>query len=150
MTAVELRLARHWYAEDGVAANELTSRLGRANTTVSRALRSRAAVAEAETRDRPVALTAQQIDRLIDVLNGLVQKSEGKRELTVAIPKRSARSKANAWSICRALHSRGVHFRRMRTKPILTKQGEKGPAACCAGVRQEAGGMVAHGGAHAH
>ena len=123
MSADEVRLAKEWFAREELPPSAIAARLGRHKSTVIRALGKKSGAPE--TRGRPAALGGGQVDRLVGLLKKLIQKSKGEYEVTLAMLKRSARCKASERSIARALHSRGVYFRRMRQKPILTDQDRK-------------------------
>ena len=50
----------------------------------------------------------------------MIVKADSKYEVTVAMLKRSARCQASTRTISRALHNRGIYFRPLRQKPVLT------------------------------
>ena len=64
-------------------------------------------------------LSPAQVDKVEKTLSDLVDKADGRYEVTVAMVKRKARVKASERVVSEALHARGVYFRKMREKPIL-------------------------------
>ena len=55
------------------------------------------------------------------VLKEMIEKVGGKKEITIAALKAKSKSKAGARAISDALHARNIYFRKLRSKPVLTK-----------------------------
>ena len=113
----EVRLARAWYTCEGLSPSAIATRLRRDKSTMTRLLVKRQAV---KTQGRPPALSPRQVDALVRKLEQLVEKADGKYQVTVKMLRRSARCKASERRILEALHGRNICFRRMREKPVLT------------------------------
>lgn len=119
MSQEEMRLARRWYVEEELAPSDIARRLGRNKSTLTRLLVKRVA---RKTLGRKRALSAGVVDRLTRTLARLQQQADGRYEVTVAMLKKSARVQASKRTILRALHIRGIRFRPMREKPVLTDE----------------------------
>ena len=117
MTTAEIALAKKWHVVDGESPREIAIRLGRNKSTLTRLLVQRKA------RKRPgrkEMLGAAAVDKLQNKLEGMIVKADSKYEVTVSMLKRSARCKASPRTMLNRLHERGVSFRPLRQKPVLT------------------------------
>ena len=76
-------------------------------------------------RGRPQKLTKKDITNLVKELRAMQRQARARREITLAMLKKRARCKACGKVIRKALCARGIRFRRMRSKPILTKDDVK-------------------------
>ena len=76
-------------------------------------------------RGRPELLTKKQIKLLLRTTKAMVEQAKAKREVTLAMIIRRSRIKAGPQCVRKALHKAGVRFRRMRSKPLLTKKDVK-------------------------
>jgi len=74
---------------------------------------------------RPHAITPAVYKKLSSALNSLQRQANGAKEVTLAMVKTKAGCTACVRTIQRAFHARGVRFRRLREKPILTKDDIK-------------------------
>ena len=74
---------------------------------------------------RPPILSRAHQDKLEQTLTALVDKAQGRYEVTAAMVKRKARVNASVRAVSDALHSRGIYFRKMREKPILRPEHVK-------------------------
>ena len=117
MTSTEVTLAKKWYLEDGERPSEIARRLSRDKSTLTRLLVQRK---PQRTQGRKTTLTPVVVDKLLHKLETMIRKADGKYEVTVARLKRSARCKACTRTILNHLHKRGVYFRPLRQKPVLT------------------------------
>ena len=66
-----------------------------------------------------------------------VARAGGRHEVTVDMLRTSARVKASGRTLLKALHKRGVYFRRLREKPVLTDADVRGRAAFARKYRQK-------------
>ena len=114
----EIRLARVWYSQDNVAPSDIATRLKRDKSTLTRLLCKRA---ERKPQGRKRSLKESQVTSLANKLDGMIKKAAGKKQVTVGMLKRSARSKVGERTILNALHARNIYFRKMREKPVLTE-----------------------------
>ena len=71
---------------------------------------------------RPPLLGEAKMVRIEAKLAEKVAKADGKYEVTVNMVRKSARVKASNRTILKGLHKRGVYFRPMREKPVLTEE----------------------------
>jgi hypothetical protein len=76
----------------------------------------------AEKKGRPDLLTTKQINLLVGTTKDMIKKAAGKKEVTLAMIMKRAKIQAGERCARKALHSRNIRFRRMRSKPILTKE----------------------------
>ena len=72
-------------------------------------------------RGRLPALTSKDVTHLVRTLKRMQQEVCAKREVTLATLKKKAKRTACGKAIRKALQSRNIRFRKMRSKPILTK-----------------------------
>ena len=118
----EIRLAKDWKINDGVAPSQIAKLLKRNKSTITRLFRART---PRKTRGPNAMLSETQIDTLVAKLKDMIVKAKGRKEITVAILKKSARCKASLNTIRAAIHARGIYFYAMRLKPLLTDQDIK-------------------------
>ena len=71
---------------------------------------------------RPAALTSKQIDKLVELVEGMVVQADANYEVTLGMVLRRSRFKVSQRTAARALHKRGYRFRKLRSKMILTPQ----------------------------
>ena len=117
MAPAEMMLAKKWYAEEGLGSVKIAQRLGRDPSTISRLLVKKK---PRKPQGRKPLLSAHTVDKLEAKLEMMVRKADSQYEVTVAMLKRSSRCKASARTILKALHARGIYFRPLRQKPVLT------------------------------
>ena len=118
LTDTEVMLAKKWYI-DGETTAEIAERLGRSQSTITRLLVKRVA---RKKQGRKAALNTTAVDKLEAKLVAMVKRADGRYEVTVAALRRASRAKASERTILDALHKRGIYFRRLREKPVLTEQ----------------------------
>ena len=97
---------------------QIAKAVGRDKTTVYKALNKGWSLAK---RGRPEALTKGDVSHLVRTLKVLQEKAAAREEITLAMLKKKAKCKACSKAIRKALNTKGIRFRRMRSKPILTK-----------------------------
>lgn len=76
-------------------------------------------------RGRPHALTKKDVSMLVRTLKAMQQEARARREITLAMLKRRARCKASGRCIREALKLKNIKFRKMRSKPLLTKADQR-------------------------
>ena len=118
----EIRLAKMWYAEEDMTPGEIAKLLRRDKSTMTRLL-----VKEPErlTRGQPKVLSETDIDEMVEEVNRMVEEADGEWEVTVDMLRREMGWKISTKTMSRALHARKIYFRRLREKPLLTKQDVK-------------------------
>ena len=119
MSPTEMTLAKKWYVEEGLGSVKIAQRLGRDPSTISRLLVQRK---PRKPQGRKPLLSALAVDKLQAKLESMILKADSQYEVTVAMLKRSSRCKASTRTILKALHARGVYFRPLRQKPVLTPE----------------------------
>ena len=70
-------------------------------------------------------LQKRDVDRLVATLNRLVRVARGRYEDTLRMLKERTNVKLDDKVVRKALHARKIRFRKMRTKPLLTKVDRK-------------------------
>ena len=119
LSSEEIRLAKLWHEEDGMEPSEIASLLRRDKSTMTRLLVKKQV---RKKGGRPVSLSDEDIDRLVETLDNMIVAADRKYEVTVEMLRKRARCKASARTISRALHARKIFFRRLREKPVLTAE----------------------------
>lgn len=117
----EISLARRWY-DDGNSCAEIAERLGRDKSVITRLLVKQV---PRKKQGRRESLTPAKIAFLKRKLHELVRKANCEYTVTVAMLKRATRVKVSERTISRALHAHGIYFRKLREKPVLTRQDIK-------------------------
>ena len=117
MTTDEQALVRRMHFEQKLSRADIAKALGRTHSTVSRLLAQTKAPGPI---GRPKCLSHTAIDRIVKLLEGMVNEADGNYEVTVSMLMRRGRVKVCEKVLADALHERGYWFRDMRQKPILT------------------------------
>ena len=117
LSETEISLAKKWYLEEDLSAGKIAQRLDRSASTISRLVIQK--VVRKQQGRKPI-LTTAMVDKLEAKLENMIQKADSQSEVTVTMLKRSSRCKASVRTILRALHDRGIYFRPLRQKPVLT------------------------------
>ena len=76
-------------------------------------------------RGAPKALEPKDVSRLVKTLKSMVQTAKARYEVTLAMLKHKAKITVCDRVVRKALLSRGIKFRKMRVKPVLTKKDRK-------------------------
>ena len=121
MDDAERRLAQK-LTEDGNTIARAAGILGRDHSTVRRNLEKAKAPAKRRAPGRPRAVTPQAFQKLMAALNFLLKQSKGQTEVTAKMVTRRAGSNLTVKTVRAAFHERGVWFRKLKEKPILTPQ----------------------------
>ena len=72
-------------------------------------------------RGRPDLLSKAQVNLLVRTTRAMIKKAAAKKEVTLAMIKKKSKLKVSAKVLRKALHKRNIRFRKMRSKPLLTK-----------------------------
>ena len=115
-------MIRAMHFESGMAPKQIAISIGRHVSSVCRLLAQRL---DPNPVGRPPVLTTEQVDRLLRILNSMIDEADAQYEVTGAMLKRRSRCKASLRTISNALHERGYYFRTLRQKPILTPDDVK-------------------------
>ena len=116
MTEEEKRLARDLHFNQKVAPKDIATTLGRHISCVCRLLAQKCVPAP---MGRPTVLSNADVDKLISLLEQMVDEADATWEVSLAMLMKRARSKSCARVTADALHKRGFWFRDLRHKPIL-------------------------------
>jgi len=76
-------------------------------------------------RGRPAALTRMDVTHLVRTLKAMQQKAKAMQEITLAMLKKRAKCKVSGRCIREAFKKRNIKFRKMRSKPLLTKADQR-------------------------
>lgn len=101
---------------------QIANAVGRNKTTVYCAI-DRAWTAQ--KRGRKERLTKVQINLLVRTTRMLIQRAAAKKEVTLKMILRRTRLRVSERCARKAMQSRGIRFRKMRGKPLLTKDDVK-------------------------
>jgi len=119
MTADEKNLVRRMHFEQEMTPTAIAETLGRSLSAVCRLLAQKKAPRPV---GRPKALSEAKIDRIVALLDQMVDEADGNCEVTLDQLVRRSRLKVCKKVVATALHDRGYWFRNMRQKPILTPE----------------------------
>ena len=128
MTPTEVSLARSWKAK-GQSLHTIAKLLRRDRKSLRPYTKNKGKKLGALKKGRPKAVTPAMFRELKRALDHLLKKANGQREVTVSMVKAKAQCPACARVIRQAFHAHGVHFRKLREKPLLTKQDVAARAA---------------------
>lgn len=127
MDETEKRLATGWLQEGGMSQAEVARLLKRSRGTIHKFCASEGLVGvpvgpKKQPKGRPVAITPAIYRKLKSALDTLLRQAKGEREVTVAMVKEKAQCEASTRRILESFHAKGIWFRKLREKPILTKE----------------------------
>ena len=117
MTPDEKRLMRDCHFDQGEAPVDIATLFKRSLSAVCRLLAQKKAP---KPVGRPAKLTEERIDKLVDLIENMVEKAEGSYEVTLPTIMKRAKLKFCEKTIANALHDRGYYFRPLRQKMVLT------------------------------
>lgn len=118
MTALELQIIWRMHFDQNQRPVDIAEATGRHLSSICRALKARGVKKKPGPKKK---LTPIHVDKIIARARVLIAKADGAREVTVAMIKKSIRCTASPRTILRAMHDRGVWFRKLRQKPRLTQ-----------------------------
>ena len=123
MTLREVAIIKNMKTKLKLPVTKIALAVSRHKKTVYAALnRKRAPLPR---RGRPLALTGRQLSAVVRLVKTMVSSAKAKREVTIAMIKKRAKLKVTTRTLLTALHKRGIRFRRMRSKPLLTTKDKK-------------------------
>ena len=121
MTKDEKRIILQMASERNMPPIKIAEAVGRHVSNISRLLKKKKEKKKKETKmGRPLILTKEQVDRLEALLEAMVDKAAGNKEVTLGMLMRRSRTKTSVRTIANRLRKRGYQFRDLREKPILT------------------------------
>lgn len=122
LKAREVEIIRRMKKVLGLPVTKIALAVNRNKTSVYAALENDWAT---EKRGRKELLTKAQVNLLVRTLKAMIKQAAAKKEITLAMILRRARVKVSERCARKALQTRGIRFRRMRDKPLLTKDDVK-------------------------
>ena len=109
-------------AQEGMEPVDIAGLLGRDLSTITRFLGQKK---QPNPIGRPQELTSGHVDKIVEVLESMVDKADGEEEVTLPMVMRRAKTKFCDRTIADALQKRGYWFRKLRNKMILTPEDVK-------------------------
>lgn len=107
-----------------VPVKKIATFVGRNKSTIYRALHIKLSK-PLPKRGISALLTKAAVNNLVRVLKAMVKKAGAKREITLAMLKKRAKVQGCNKTIRKALAQKNIKFRKMRTKPLLTKKDRR-------------------------
>ena len=100
---------------------KIAKAVGRHKKTIYKALKTKKLL----SRGRAHSLMPSEVRHIVTVLRQLVLKANTRYEVSLAMLKKAAKTNVCDKTIRRALLTKGIRFRRLRTKPALTREDIK-------------------------
>ena len=122
MSAEEKRLAREMHFDQGMSRTDVAEARNRNLGTICRQLAMHKAP---KPIGRPKALTETKVDSLVALLEKMVDEAGSCYEVTLPMLMKRSKVKVSYRVVADAVHERGLWFRSLRAKPILTPQDVK-------------------------
>lgn len=119
VTQRESELIRACYNKKGMSMREIADLTGRSTDTVSKHLRPMKRVVPL---GRPKSVTSAVWKRLHRSLQVLQKKADATKEVTAEMVKQHAGVTASNKTVLSAFHQHGIWFRKLRERPVLTKE----------------------------
>ena len=116
MTPDENRIARDMHARGSIPSH-IADHLGRERSTITRLLSQ---AGPSPRQGRPQAISDAHVARAVHVMEDMIAEADGEYEVTVSMVRRRARLRCHDRTLSQRLHQKGVYFRKLREKPILT------------------------------
>ena len=123
LTDTETQLARRWHTEKK-SIPEIAELLGRDQSTINRLFKVRKNAAKSKV-GRPRGVTPSVFQDLKKALTSLQKEANAETEVTLAMVKKRAGCTLCERVVADAFHARGIWFRKLREKPILTSDDAK-------------------------
>ena len=118
----EIETIRGLKAKLDLPVTKIALAVGRNRTTIHKALCRRF---KPQKRGRHPFLSRADVNLLVRTINAMVVKANALSEVTLAMAMKRAKLKCGEQCARAALKKRNIKFRRLRSKPILTKQDVK-------------------------
>jgi hypothetical protein len=119
MTQRELQIIKNMKKKLKIPITKIALATDRNKSTIYSALKLKKFV---QHRGRPQVLTPKLVRRLITILKAMIKKAKGRREITMAMLIKRSKVKMGGKAIRKSLAKKGIRFRRLRSKPLLTKE----------------------------
>jgi len=125
MTPLEVDMVRRLHTEEKMCPKDISRAMNRDVSVIYRRLKLLKAMKSKRRPGRPNTITEKQADKLEQTLKDMIKKADTQEEVTVGMVKRRCRVKACDKTVLNKFHARGIWFRRLRSKPVLTKDDIK-------------------------
>lgn len=106
----------------GFIPKQIAEHLGRERSTITRLLGN---TGPDPRRGRPPALSDAQVARAIRLMEKMIAEVDGEREVTIDMVRRRARLSCTNRTLLDRFHTKGIYFRNLREKPVLTPEDVK-------------------------
>jgi hypothetical protein len=123
MSAEERAIALDMYHKQKMRPSLIAKDLGRDKSSITRAIFKKHLYKKGVGRKK--AITPKMVSKLSAKAKAMVKKADGEYEVTVTMIKKACRVKACNKTVLREFHKRGIYFRRLREKPVLTAADKK-------------------------
>jgi len=124
MSAVEKQLALDMYHLRKQKPSLIAEVMGRDHSTITRIVFKKKAYA-AKGVGRPSMMTDADLDAFVKKTQEMVREADSEYEVTVPMVRRATKTQASEKTILKGLHKRGIFFRKLREKPVLTDEDKK-------------------------
>ena len=121
MSDVEVQMVRRMHTDEQMSPAEISRVTGRDVSVIYRRLKLLKAMKSHRRPGRPNTVTEKQVDKMEVTLRAMVKKAKGTKEVTVDMLKTRCRVEACDKTVLEKLHERGIWFRKLRNKPLLTE-----------------------------
>ena len=117
MTEDEKRIVREMHSERLMSPTDIAAAVGRDLSSICRLLAQKKPPNPSGGRE---ALSKEQVDRAVKILDDMIDKADGCAEVTLGMLKKRCKFKCCDRVLFKAIHLRGYWFRTLRKKMILT------------------------------
>lgn len=124
MTPDEKAIARDMHKR-GFIPSHIAEHLGREPSTITRLVNHNGPDPRC---GRPPALSDAQVANAIRVMEKMIADADGESEVTIDMVRRRARLKCTSRTLLDRFHTKGIYFRNLREKPVLTPADVKAKA----------------------
>ena len=118
MQAREIAIIKRMHKVIKMPIVKIATAVGRHKKSIYKSLETRKVL----SRGRAPSLSSSEVRHIIAVLKQLISKAKTRYGVTLSMVKKAAKAIVCLKTIRRALASKGIKFRRLRTKPVLTNQ----------------------------
>jgi hypothetical protein len=122
LQAREVKIIRNLKKKLKLAVTKIAAAVERNKTSVYKALDPKWTACK---RGRKDAIGAKGVAHIIRTLNSMIKKAKGLQEITLRMVKRKSKCKAGLRCIREHLQKKGIRFRRLRSKCILSAEDVK-------------------------
>jgi len=125
MSPVEVDMVRRMHTEQKIAPKDIGLATGRDVSVIYRRLKLLKAMKSKRRPGRPNSITEKQADKMEAMLKRMVKKANAQEEITVGMLATRCGIEACDKTVLNKMHERGIWFRKLRNKPLLTDDDVK-------------------------